>query len=297
MPITRGLGPHFQIILPADHEMVVATTMLDWTALAPVQGGQPRVGLDAFKAMRAFIGRCNLSKQPADQTTFQQTSFLRFDLSDQAWDRIITEYVDSELPQLLQDAGIRSLGGFDEVVNKLTLANPDNLIIHATDLLLRDAFDTAAVPARPARGRQAAVPAVNAVAGPPEIAYLNLCTLPLLENDSSVTHPLLPLARLAGMLGPFSTDAKRRDPVSTIQLTGALIRQQLTNRFGCAADGAMAVNLKDFIMDTYLPGIFSAHRASEDELRREARDACTYRRSAQGRADVEISRISYLRFR
>lgn len=297
MPVTRGPGPQFQLILPADHELVVSTSMLDWTPLAAVQGGQPRAGLDAFKAMRAFLGRCTLSKQQADQIIFQQTSLLRFDLNDQAWDRILTEYVDSELPQLLQDSGIRSLGGFDDTLCKLTLANPDQLIISSPDLLLRDPFDTAGVPARPAHGRHAAVPAIDAVAGPPELAFLNLCTLTLLEDGGSATHPLLPLARLSGMLGPFSTCAKRRDAVSTIQLTGALIRQQLTSRFGCAADGAMAVNLKDFILDTYLPGVFAAHRASEDELRREARDACTYRRSAQGRTDVEISRIPYLRFR
>lgn len=297
MPVTRGPEPHFQLILPSDHELVVATSMLDWVPVAPAPGGPARSGLDAFKAMRAFLSRCHLSKQQADQTAFQQTSFLRFDLSDAAWDRILNEYVDSELPQLLQDAGIRSLGGFDEVISKLTPANPNNLIISNPDLLLREPFDTAAIPAQPARGRHAAVPAVAAVAGPPELAFLNLCTLHLLEDSGSAIHPLLPLARLAGMLGPFSTQAQRRIAISTVQLSSALIRQQLTSRFGCAADGAMAVNLKDFILDTYLPGALSAHRASEDELRREARDACTYRRSAQGRTDVEISRISYLRFR
>lgn len=298
MPITRGPAPFYPLILPADHELVLSTSMLDWTPLAPAAAGGPqRVSLDLFKAVRAFLGRCSLSKEQADQNVFSQTPFLRFDLTNAAWDRILDEYVDSELPQLLQDAGVRSLGGFDETVNKLTPANPDNFIISNPDLLLRDAFDTAAIPARPARARQAAVPAVDAVAGPPELAFLNLCTLPLLEDRGSAILPLLPLARLAGMVGPFSTAEKRTEVVSTIQLTGALLRQQLGTRFGCAADGAMAVNLKDFLLDTYLPGVFSAHRASEEELRREARDACTYRRSAQGRADVEISRISYLRFR
>lgn len=297
MPITRGPAPLFQLILPVDHELVVATSMLDWTAAAPAADGTQQVGLDTFKAVRAFLSRCQLSKQPVDQAVFQQTPFLRFDLSDAAWDRILGEFVDSELPQLLEDAGVRSLGGFDETIGKLVPVNPDRLTITGPDLLLRDPFDVAAVPARPARGRQAAVAAVAAAPGPPELSFLNLCTVHLLEDKSSAIFPLLPLSRLAGMLGPYATHDKRTDAISTIQLTGALLRQQLNTRFGCAADGAMAVNLKDFILDTYLPGVFAAHCASEDELRREARDACTYRRSAQGRVDVEISRISYLRFR
>lgn len=297
MPIARGPGPRFQLILPADHELAVSTPMLEWAAVTPLPANQPRVGLDAFKAIRAFLGCCRLSKQQADNNVFQQTSFLRFDLNNAAWDRVLNELVDSELPQLLQDAGVRSLGGFDDALSKLTPANPNNLVLVGPDLLLREPFDVAAVPARPAHGRHAAVAAVDAVAGPAELAFLNLCALTLLEDEGSASLPLLPLARLAGMLGPFSTQAVRGNAVSTIQLTGALIRQQLTSRFGCVADGAMAVNLKDFIMDTYLPGALSAHRASEDELRREARDACTYRRSSQGRIDVEISRISYLRFR
>lgn len=119
----------------------------------------------------------------------------------------------------------------------------------------------------------------------------------MLEDQGSPTSPLLPLARLVGMIGPYSTRATRQNVVSTIQLTGALIRQELRNRFGCQADGAMAVNLKDFVLDTYLPSVFCATVASEEELRREARDACAYRRSAQGRVDVEISRIPYLRTR
>lgn len=313
MALTRGPGPHFQIILPADHELVVSTSMLTWTPIAAAQAGNPaRAGLDLFKAVRAFIGRCSLSVQPADQALFQHTSFLRFDLTDDAWNRILREYVDSELPQLLQDGGVRSLSGFDDTVSKLELANPDNLSLTGPDLLLRDPFDAAVAPipagrgrgggrgaAGPARGAglQAAPPNVGMVNGPVELTFFNLCTLSLLEDKTSPTSPLLPLARLSGMLGPFSTHEKRRDAISTIQLTGALIRQQLTNRFGCAADGAMAVNLKDFILDTYLPSVFAASQASEEELRREARDSCTYRRSSQGRTDVEISRIPYLKFR
>lgn len=135
------------------------------------------------------------------------------------------------------------------------------------------------------------------VPGPAELAFLHVCAITLLEDQGSPTSPLLPLARLVGMIGPYSTRASRQNVVSTIQLTGALIRQELRNRFGCQADGAMAVNLKDFVLDTYLPSVFCTTVASEEELRREARDACSYRRSVQGRVDVEISRIPYLRTR
>lgn len=300
MPIARGPAPHFQLLLPADEELVAATPMLDWVSVAAPQGGAPLKGLDMFKAVRAFLGRCSLSHEPADQTIFLQTPFLQFDLTDAAWDRIIGEYVASELPQLLEDEGVRSLSKFDDVVNKLTPVNPDCWIIKGPDILLRESFDIAGIPAVPAQGRGAArqggVPAVPGVPGPPELAFLNICSIAHLEDGGSASNPLLPLARLAGMLGPFSTRDKRQEAVSSIQLTGALIRQQLTSRFGCTADGAMAINLKDFIIDTYLPSAFAAFRASEEELRREARDACTYRRSTQGRLDVEISRISYLRY-
>lgn len=301
MPIVRGPAPYLQLQLPADDDLVAATSMLDWTPIAAAPGQNPMVGIDMFKAARAFLGRCSLSREPADQTIFQQTPFIQFDLTDAAWDRIISEYVNADLPQVLQDAGVRSLCGFDEAVSKLVPSNPGSWVISGPDLLLRESFDVAAVQAVPARGRgrgqPAAVAAAAAIPGPPELLFLNLCTISLLEDGSSASAPLQPLSRLAGMLGPFSTRGKRLDPVSTVQLTSALLRQQLATRFGCSSDGAMAVNLKDFILDTYLPEVFAAFRASEEELRREARDACTYRRSSQGRTDVEISRMSYLRFR
>lgn len=297
MIVGRGNAPHFQILLPSDHELVAATPMLDWTTIPAPPGGAPRAGLDMFKASRAFLSRCSLSKEPADHTLFHQTPFIQFDLTDAAWERILTEYVNSELPQILEDAGVRSLSLFDDAVNKLTPVDPSSWVISGADLLLRESFNTAAVAAVPARNRQAAVPAVAATQGPAELSFLNVCTISLLEDGSSASSPLLPLARLAGMLGPFSTRDQRLNAISTVQLTGALLRQQLLSRFGCAADGAMAVNLKDLIMDTYLPVAFAAVRASEEELRREARDACAYRRSPQGRTDVEIARMSYLRFR
>lgn len=247
MPIVRGPAPHFRLQLPADNDLVAATTMLDWTPVAAAPGQAPMAGLDMFKAVRAFLGRCSLSQEPADQITFQQTPFIQFDLTDATWDRIISEYIDSDLPHILQDAGTRSLNGFDEAVSKLVPANPANWVISGPDILLRESFNIAAAQAVPARGRgrgqQAAVAAVAATPGPPELLFLNLCTISLLEDGSSASAPLQPLSRLSGMLGPFSTRGKRLDPVSTVQLTSALIRQQLSNRFGCLSDGAMAVNL------------------------------------------------------
>lgn len=301
MPLTRGPAPDFQLQLPADHELVLTTPMLQWVVIPGAQGAAPLAGISLFKAVRAFLSRCSLSRTPEAATTFSQTSFLQFDLTVAAWTRILDEFDNSDLPRILRDSYAASLLALDDAIKQLTPANPNNLIIHGADLLLRDSFDDPGAPAVPAnnrgRARQAAAPAVPATPGPAELSFLNLCTLSHLEDQGSVTTPLLPLSRLAGMVGPYSTRAVRLNLVSTIQLTGALVRQELRNRFGCQADGAMAVNLKDFVMDTYLPSVFCATVASEEELRREARDACAYRRSTQGRIDVEISRVPYLRTR
>lgn len=306
MQFSRGTAPDFQLILPADNELVQTTPMLRWTQIPGAPGAAPQAGLSLFKAARAFLGRCNLSKDPQDTIVFERTSFLQFDLTDGAWTRILQEYLDSELPRILRESYASSLPSFDEAVKNITPNNPDNWILSGADILLRETFDTpgvaAAEAAAPAPRRRAGAPAAvivvaPATPGPAELKFLDLCTVSLLENSDSPTCPLLPLARLAGMLGPFSTRDKRLQAVSTVQLTGALLRQQLTSRFGCHADGAMAVNLKDLVLDTYLPSSFCAAVASEEELRREARDACAYRRSAQGRSEVEISRLSYLRSR
>lgn len=297
MQVARGPAPDFCLILPADNELVLTTPMLRWTAIPAAPRGVAQASIALFKAIRVFLGRCSFSKAAADAVVFSRTPFLQFDLSDAAWTRIFQEYLDSDLPRLLREAYASSLITLDDVIKNLVPNSPDRLTLRAADLLLREAFDTPAVAAVPARGRNAAVPAVAAAPGPPELAFLNLCSIALLEDPDSPGSPLLPLSRLAGMLGPCSTRDKRLEVVSTVQLTGALIRQQLSSRFGCQADGAMAVNLKDFMLDTYLPSVFGATIASEEELRREARDACSYRRSTQGRVDVEISRISYLRTR
>lgn len=301
MPVVRGPAPDFQLQLPADHELVLTTPMLQWVTIPGAQGAAPLAGIPLFKAIRAFLGRCSLSKEPADAAVFARTSILQFDLTDDAWTRILDAFDNSDLPRVLRDSYSSSLIALDEAVKQLTPVDPNGWVIHSNELLLRESFDTPGVAAQPARGRgagrQAAIPGVAAAPGPQELAFLDVCTVSLLEDQSSPNSPLLPFARLAGMIGPFSTRQVRQHVVSTIQLTGALIRQELRNRFGCQAEGAMAVNLKDFVLDTYLPSVFCATVASEEELRREARDACTYRRSTQGRVDVEISRIPYLRTR
>lgn len=298
MPITRGPEPGLAILLPHDHQLVQATLMLDWTPV-PARAGRPaQAGIDLFKAVRAFLGRCILSRNPADQATFRGTSFLQFDLSDAAWERVLDEYVDSDLPLTLQNSHAVSLGQLDDTIKTLQFSDPNNMIIGAADLQLRQSFDDPGAPAGAARARGgAAARAAPPTPGPAELAFLHVCTINLLEDAGSPNRPLMPLAFLAGMVGPYSTRAIRRLATSTIQLTGALIRQQLKDRFGCASDGARAVNLKDFVIDTYLPSPFAAMVASEEELRREARDACSYRRSTQGRTDVEISRLNYLRAR
>lgn len=305
MQVARGAAPDFPLLLPADHELVLATPMLRWTAIPAAAGGAALASISLFKAVRVFLARCSLSKEPADAAFFKRLPFLEFDLTDAAWTRIIDEFSDSDLPRILRESYASTLIGLDDTLKSLTPNNPGNLVLFPADLLRREAFDTPAAAAAPARGGRGGrggrgappQPAAAPVPGPPELAFLNLCSVALLEDPDSPSLPLLPLSRLAGMLGPYSTRDTRLDAVSTIQLTSALIRQQLASRYGCQADGAMAVNLKDFILDTYLPAVFSATVASEEELRREARDACSYRRSTQGRVDVEISRISYLRSR
>lgn len=68
----------------------------------------------------------------------------------------------------------------------------------------------------------------------------------------------------------------------------------MTARLGAVGKGAMARNLRDFLLETYLPDIFCPVMATEDELRVALRDACLYHRSDKGRLDVEVSRLSHI---
>lgn len=272
--------------------------MMGWQSVAPGRGGGPAFKkLEVFQLIRCFLGPCSISSRPEESRGFESVSFLEFDLSNDAWDRIIAEYLASDLARVLEDRGVNTLQELDGATRELEFTNPDNLVLSFQDVERREPFDTpVGASTRGASGPSNAPPPVGA-AGPPELRFLQECAIPLLEDHRGKGANLWPLAYLAGMMGPVGTKAVRSSAVSTVQLTSALVSQQLVSRFGCATDGAKAVNLRDFLNDTYLPGALAAPIATEDELRREARDACLYRRSEQGRLDVEISRLPLIRAR
>lgn len=297
MPVQRGPGPSFPLLFPEDHALVKAAPMLGWQSVSVVRGQPALVQLEVFQALRAFIGRCELSTSHNELSVLNGVSFLEFDMTDAAWNRVFDEYLASGLIDALEGREARNLEALDGATRSITISNPDNLVIRPQDIQRRDSFDSPAAPAQ-RRGAGGAQPAVNpAIPGPAEQRFLEECKLPLLEDRDGLQASLWPLAYLAGMMGPVGVRAARVSAVSSVQLTSAMVSRQLTTRFGCTTDGAKAVNLKDFLKDTYLPGALAAPTATEGELRREARDACLYRGSEQGRVDVEISRLSLLRFR
>ena len=258
-PITLDMP----VFLDSNEPLVIATVFLPWQS-HPAAGAAPaRMSLPTWLMLRAWIRRCTLSSLPADLAILAVVDVFELSLSAAAWSRILTELVASGL--LL--AQFTDASTLDAALDTLTISNPGDLVILASDLIRCESFETPgtpAVPAVPARAARRGQPAVRAqpavpagppTPGPPALRFIHLCRLPRLE-DPADRSPLLALALAAGAFGAVATRASRDDETATVVIAATILKPNV-ERFaaggGALADAAVAVNLPKVLV--------AAHRA------------------------------------
>ena len=275
--------PECPIIFLANEPVVTATPALPWLpAPAFPGGGPPRVSLDTYQALRAFTTRSSISRVPADLAAARAVSSLAVRLHDAAWSRLLTELTASGLFAVA--GAYKILTELDDAMRDAAIANPANLVLIAGDWRPAQAF---AIPA----GAGAAAAAQRAALQP--LRFLSLVSVDRLEDQGHAT-PLLPLALLAGALGPCLNQAVRLQETSTVQLAAGSIRAAVADGAPNPTDGALAVRVKSIVMDNRIPTALRAHEPTEDALRIEFEDGIEYRRSADRRKTVESRRAALL---
>ena len=94
-PVTSppgGARPEGPIIRPANCAVVTSTMLfLDWRPAAAAPGGAAQAQLTTFEAVKAFLPRCKVSRQPANLAAAGAVNMLSVRLTDAAWSRILTE--------------------------------------------------------------------------------------------------------------------------------------------------------------------------------------------------------------
>ena len=111
------------IYFDANSPVVSATPFLDWQPAPPGPGGQARVQLMTFQGVIAFLPRCSISRNPADQVAAQAINVLGVRLTDAAWSRILTELLAAQV--FVQP--INSLDELHTLMKDAVVPTPANL--------------------------------------------------------------------------------------------------------------------------------------------------------------------------
>ena len=273
--------PECDIWLQANEAIVTATQQfIDWQPAPPDPAGAARVGLDTFKAIKAFAARCSISRNPVDLAAAAPRNVLVIRFEDAFWSRILTE---------LKASGvfantITELGGLLDAIEAATIVNPNNLEIVAADWRAAQAF--AAGP-----GGNGA-PAVAARAALAQVRFFSLLPVTRLE-DPAATCPFLPVCTMVGILGPCLTQLARQSEVSSVRLVADGFRA-LQPAAPPPSDGALAMRAAAFIPNQRLPFPLQAIGVGELELREEYEDGVEYNKSADGRRLIEEKRVLLL---
>ena len=266
------------IFLAANSEVVSSTPCLDWQPAPAGPGGEARVQLKTFQAVKAFLPRCKFSRIAADLTAANAVNVLTLRLHDACWSRILTELKAAQVFS-------KTFNSVDELHDSLkdaTIPTPANLDLVAGDWRNAEAF---ALPA----GNGAAAVAARALLNP--IRFLSLLAVPTVEEPAAPL-PLGVLCALVGALGPCLTQAARRVETSTVQLTASTLRLHLAAT--ASTDGLLAVKVVPFFKSKLLPFQLRCVGVTETELREELEDGIEYKRSDQGKVAIEEKRIHLL---
>ena len=175
------VSPETMVHVPQDHPLVAKTSFLPWMMTA---GQQPTAGLPHATLAKLFLPPCMLAPTPDNQPNFEGFNPFTFRLTADAWSRILGEYIDSGL----LNAEFESPRDLRLTLQNLTINQPAHLNLELNDISAAETFDAPATAAQDAggrgrgRGRGAPHPPAQApTPGPPTLAFLNMCTINLLQ--------------------------------------------------------------------------------------------------------------------
>ena len=153
--VALSAGPEEVLLCLDGAEALVAATE-SWLVWGPAHT-LGAVTLPAPVACRLFLRRSAPGAAPADRQSARNASLLTFGLGPLAWERIVNELIGSGLVEALEEEGATTFTRFRSVFNQLTVNNPDNLSVLASDYALGESFDQpVGTPPSAARGGQAA---------------------------------------------------------------------------------------------------------------------------------------------
>ena len=263
--------------LPANDPVVTSTmAILGWQP-APNVGGVPQMSLVLSEMLAAFSIRCKISRNPADVLAAAPINILTLNLQPAAWGRILL---------CIRNAGLglalpKTLAMLHEFIRAIVVpaGAPDPFLLSAPDWAPLPAWAAGPPALRPALAR---------------VRFLSLAPVLLLEVTSgplALSAAWANVARLAGAIGPASSQAARAVETSQIQVTAASIRRHST---GGGDDGSLALGLRSTLQRTSLPKQLQAHKASPEEQGEEMADAFAYKLSEADRLAVEQKRFDLI---
>ena len=266
------------VYFDANSPVVSATPFLDWQLAPAGLGGQARMPLMTFQAVIAFLPRCSIPRNAADQAAAHAVNVLIVRLTDSAWSRILTELLAAQV--FAKPAN--SLDELHAFMKDAILPTPANLKLVAGDWHHAEAF---AVPA----GTGAAAVAARRQLEP--IRFLSLV------NALDVEEPAAPLPlslfnTIVASVGPCLTQAARRVEASSVQLTASTLRVYLAST--ACTDVQLAAKVASFVKQKMLPHQIHSPGVSEAERREDLEDGIKYQSSNQGRRSIEEKRIQLL---
>ena len=268
------------LFLLANDPFVLAYPCLRWNQHAATSDIAARASLPQYVFIRVFLLRHDIGPAPADLHAARTIGPLEATFLAASWSRWLTELATSGL---LTAGPFHNVRDSDAAMAALTIANPEQLAILASDYGLAQAFDRPGI-------TQASAPdwiarRTVAVPGPALLKFLDLISLEQLSSPRDVS-PLAAYCRLAGALGPCYTRAIRADVRSSIQLTAMILRTQVSKIAGNsgplapgpASDALLACKLAPAIRAAYdaLADIFAVDELTSDGFQREMHDAFVY---------------------
>ena len=266
------------IYFDANSPVVSATPFLDWQPAPPVPGGQARVQLMTFQGVIAFLPRCSISRNAADQAAAQAVNVLIVRLTDAAWSRILTELLAAQV--FAQPTN--SLDELHTFMKDAMIPTPANLELVAGDWRNAEAF---VVPA----GTGGAAVAARRQLEP--LRFLSLVDA-LGVEEPAARLPLGLFCTIVASIGPCLTQAARRVETSSVQLTASTLRIHLAGT--ARTDGQLAMKVASFVKLKMLPYQIRNPGVSEVERREDLEDGIEYKNSDQGRQSIEEKRIQLL---
>ena len=296
------------IFLHADDPFVLAYPCLRWEQHAAAGGVVARASLPQYVFIRVFMLRHDIGPAPADLLAARTNGPLEASYVAAAWSRWLTELAASGL---LAAGPFHKIRDSDAAMAALTIANPGQLVILASDFGPSETFDAPAVaPAAGGgrgRGRGAAggaMAGIPAVPGPVTLKFLDLVSLEQLYSPGDVS-PFAAYCRLSGALGPCYTRAVRADVRSSVHLTAMSLRTQVSKTAGHSAplavnpanDALLAHGLAPAILAAYgaLTDVFALNELTVDGFQREMQDAFVYHQGTDAdRAAVITRRLRFI---